>query len=300
MSLISSLIINPKVNPLTETSRTQRHYQQQRKDGNSHGKSVLEIIQTLAADFGQTQDSGPFSLEGMPPELEVMILCRMPDRKSLSAIVRASPNYHNAYLGAREEVLHSVAIQVLRNDGVGLLDPLAAIRASQLDRNVEGRKKNVTEFLERYGNGEFHASQRFSVDESLALLDARKKIAALVPSYFEATIAHKSLSKFRSTSSSPFSVYELRRLYRAFWRFEIYSNLFERREQSASLTGTVHESEDFEAEEIVTGFLFLFPPWEVEQLTCISDYVQEIYEDMFSKYKTDILQKLPLSAHARK
>jgi len=31
----------------------------------------------------------------------------------------------------------------------------------------------------------------------------------------------------------------------------------------------------FAAAEIVAIFLFLFPPWEVEQLACVCDYAEE-------------------------
>jgi len=89
----------------------------------------------------------------MPPKIEVMILCSMLDRKSLFALVHASAQYYRAYLGARE-IWHSVAVQVIRGDGIGLLDPLVVIRTPQLDLDIEDRKEQITEFPERYGHAE--------------------------------------------------------------------------------------------------------------------------------------------------
>ena len=53
------------------------------------------------------------SLEILPLEIKVMILCDMPDVSSLDSIVHASPTYHQAYLGARAEILHTITGRTL-------------------------------------------------------------------------------------------------------------------------------------------------------------------------------------------
>ncbi len=115
----------------------------------------------------------------------------MPDRKSLFALVHASAQYYRAYLGAREEVWHSVAVQVIRGDGIGLLYPLAVIRTPQLDFDVEDRNEQITEFLERYGNAEIYSGARLKVNESLALLNMHNSINLLVAGYLELILPRK-------------------------------------------------------------------------------------------------------------
>jgi len=49
----------------------------------------------------------------------------------------------------------------------------------------------------------------------------------------------------------------------------------------------------FTAADIVAIFLFLFPPWEVEQLACVCDYAEERYRDIFASLEAEITGKLP-------
>lgn len=47
----------------------------------------------------------------------------MPDVESLQALVHASPDYHHAYLTAREDIFHHITLQTLDRNGMNLLDP---------------------------------------------------------------------------------------------------------------------------------------------------------------------------------
>ncbi len=62
-------------------------------------------------------------LEAFPVEIKTLIMCSMSDAQSLKSLVHASPDYHQAYLTAREEIFHRVVLQSLHESGIGIVDP---------------------------------------------------------------------------------------------------------------------------------------------------------------------------------
>ena len=89
-----------------------------------------------------------------------MILCHMPEVSSLSSILPASPTYHQAYLGAREEIFQDIITQTLQKNNLGLLDPWTAIHAPQLGYYIPHRAEIISEYLEGYAQGRMDGSRR--------------------------------------------------------------------------------------------------------------------------------------------
>ncbi|ATY62923.1 U-box domain-containing [Cordyceps militaris] len=69
-----------------------------------------------------------------------------------------------------------------------------------------------------------------------------------------------------------FSKTEYIRLYRAFLRFEIYSQLFKPRGRAQPLEWALGTNQ-------FNGFLSYFQPWEVEEITCVHQYFADFIED---------------------
>ena len=63
------------------------------------------------------------SFEIFPTEIKVLIMCYIQDLESLKQLVLASSNYHQAYLGAREEVLHHLTHRILQKHVIDITDP---------------------------------------------------------------------------------------------------------------------------------------------------------------------------------
>ena len=97
--------------------------------------------------------------------------------------------------------------------------------------------------------------------------------------YFAADLASSALSEMFPLSSGinngptipPPSASEIRRMERTFFRFELYCNLFR--------NYRVDRRKRFTAEEQMEVFLNQFPPWEVEQLACVRDYLLRYIAD---------------------
>lgn len=175
----------------------------------------------------QAHQSGATTLENVPSEIKVMILCHMPSLSSLSSIVHASPTYYQAYLIAREEILHNITLQTLQRNNIGLLDPWTAIHIPQLDRYSPHRTQMYTEYLERYAQGRMDSGRRrLAPRDSLAILSLHKNFTVLIDKYCKNVISLNPSTEAADDDPIPPSQSELHRLYRALWRYEIYSQLF--------------------------------------------------------------------------
>ena len=112
-------------------------------------------MESTAIASEQAHHSQATWLESLPLEIKVMILCHMPEVFSLSSILPASSTYHQAYLGAREEILQEITTQTLQKNNLGLLDPWTTIHAPQLGYYIPHRAEIISEYLERYAQGAY-------------------------------------------------------------------------------------------------------------------------------------------------
>ena len=225
---------------------------------------------TSAAHVDQAHNPLTSPLERLPSEIKVIILRHMSGLSCLRNIVHASPAYHDAYLGAREEVLHVITTHILHENGIGLLDPWTAVHTPQLGYNIHNRTEIITEFLERYRQGRMDGNpRRLALQDSLAILNLQSRIAFLISEYCKAIFAKNPLTESKDKGFLSLSQSELNRLHRAHWRYVIYSRLF-------ALSIWDHHfslDKDYSAVEdeypIARKFLGLFPIHEVEELACL-------------------------------
>lgn len=239
-------------------------------------------MEFLADISKQSHCSPKTSLEDLPSEIKVMILCHIPKLASLSSIVHASPAYHQAYLGAREEVLHAITVRTLQKHDIGLLDPWTAVNAPQLSYDIPHRVEIIHEYLERYAQGQMDASRRrlTSID-SLTILSLQRKFTILITKYYLGIFARNPFQGLTDNDAPPPSNSELHRLHRALWRYEIYSKLFGPIKQAPrrelSMYGDVLPGSTFSEVEIAHHFFRLFPIHEVEELACLQKWAGDYY-----------------------
>lgn len=235
----------------------------------------------------QAHHSRAQSFEDLPSEIKVIILCHLPDVSSLSSIVHASPTYHQAYVGAREEILHAMTTLTLQKSSIGLLDPWTAIHAPQLGYAVPHRIEIITECLERYTQGRMDDTRRrLAPEDSLAILSLQNKFTILIAEYCKAIFSKNPLTESSDDDSLPPSQFELHRLYRALWRYEVYSKLFgpskEHTLREISMPGIEHPNSTFSEVEIAHSFFGLFPIHEVEELACLQKFARNYYSHIDS------------------
>lgn len=237
----------------------------------------------------QAHPSRAVSLESLPSEIKVMILCHMLEVSSLRDIVHASPTYHQVYLGAREEILHNITSQTLQKNNIGLLDPWTAIHAPQLEYHIPHRVEIIAEYLERYAQGFMDGSRRrLEPRDSLAILSLHTKFTVLIQKFCDTNLQNP-FTGLQDEKAAPLAPSELYRLYRAFWRYEIYSKLFGPRLASPYPFFGPDMPPSFTDVEIAHEFFGLFPIHEVEELACLRKYAEDTYSPCCVQYYVDSL-----------
>ncbi len=235
------------------------------------------IKMDFSADMPEQAHFSPkITLEDLPCEIKVMILCQLPKLSSLSSIVHASPAYHQAYLGAREAILHTITVRTLQKNDIGILDPWTAIHASQPGEHI------INEYLDRYAQGRIDGSRRLLAPmDSLAILSLQGKFTFLIAKFCKDRLSKNPFTGSLDDDPPPLSQSELHRLYRAFWRYELYSSFFGPSEQASPRGIRMHGVgpwyPTFSENDITDAFFRLFPIHEVEELACLQKWAKEYY-----------------------
>ena len=243
-------------------------------------------MESSAAAPEQALGSQTVSLEVLPTEIKVMILCHMPDLSSLSSIVHASPAYHQAYCGARGAILHAITVHTLQSKGIGLLDPWTALHTPQLHIHFPEGIKVVREYVERYSGGLMDDSHRqcLPLEDSLAILKLQQKFAILVANYCKDIFSENPFTQLADHNPLPPSPFELHRLYRALWRYQVYSKFFGLGKKRTPHDVYEHSNgpreSTFGEAEIAHEFLGNFPMHEVEELACLGNYIKDYYSPL--------------------
>jgi hypothetical protein len=195
-------------------------------------------------------------MEEFPLELKQTLLSALSDVSSLrSAALSCSALYH-AFLNAEE----MITTQVVKNqlDADVLPEAAAALKSS---RSQSWTRQGVIDFVGQRLRSRMPPPNSWTLSEALPLGNLHSSVERFA-SEFIAEMLNIS-SEFAYVDAPPgwpVSRHEMNRVQRAFYRFEVYCNLF-------------RDPEVFEPSEIRDLFFFKFSHWENEQLACVHDYL---------------------------
>ncbi|GFF99845.1 hypothetical protein IFM53868_10485 [Aspergillus udagawae] len=224
------------------------------------------------------------SLEGLPVELHICILFKLQDLDSLRSLVLASPDYYQAYHLVRDELLLSI-LQSSHDDLVDVADAVAAIRSKGLYAcKLSNREKIIalldsrrrSEEIRRLGLLSPFPDQPATVEETIQLLHLHRMATFLLDDYSKtARYPDWVPTEKWKNKSLIISRTEQRRFFRAFYRMQIWANIFGHIE--LPLGADKPEQENywfegvppvFEEEEVWRLFFGTMAPWEVEEIAC--------------------------------
>ncbi|PGG95923.1 hypothetical protein AJ79_09811 [Helicocarpus griseus UAMH5409] len=202
----------------------------------------------------------------LPVEIRHAILCEMSDVGALDTAIKADSSLQSVFLGSVSCILD----RVLQNSVSAKHFPeILAIQASaHFDRKTWSRDK-VSTIIDSYFQRQQASPIQWTLPDALYLNDLNRHIQYFVDEFATTTLSVHPASSEPFTYT-PLSPVERCRIAGAFYRFELYCNLF--REYGH---GYKTASEPFSADEQKDIFLARFSPWEIEQLGCIHDYLVE-------------------------
>ena len=195
------------------------------------------------------------TIEKFPLELKQALLSALSDISSLRSAALSCSSLYHAFLSAEE----LITTQVVKNhiDADVLPEAVAAFNSS---RSQSLDTQGVLDFINH------HFCSRTSPDswtlsEALRLGSLHSTVERFASEFISEML--NTSSKFAYIDAPPgwpVSRHELNRIQRAFYRFEVYCNLF-------------RDPKVFDSFEIGDLFMFSFSHWENEQLACVHDYL---------------------------
>ncbi|KAI9753605.1 MAG: hypothetical protein M4579_005069 [Chaenotheca gracillima] len=226
-------------------------------------------------------------------ELQRMILYSICDIDSLRSIIHASPECHHIYAMERRKILATTLARDLISDEV-ILDALSASRSLPL-RSETTTKPQVQEFVRSYRQDR----EKYVADLEILHIDDLTHLGGLhgnvrfVTTYFYQytldAIPHyvEPIGHERAISRT-----ELIRIYRAFYRFETFCNAFDFRRQLDSYHDDQYDTwRKIDARDRADWFLSIFPPWEVEEIACVRDYIFNLYKEGYREIAEDLMRR---------
>jgi len=239
------------------------------------------------------------SLEDMVPDVLFLMLLNAPSMQILWGFIRASPRMYGVFRNQRDVILSTV---VTREIGHGIMgDAQSALRSSRF--NARGLlKQQALEWIAKYRAAMTSntVSSRASLGpEALPLWRIHQDVKFFAELFVSERLhivagGFRIFSVTESTAQRDngldgLSNTEKMRIYRAIYRYAIYGNLFYFDE---GRPGTV-KSDLLYAQEQSHSFLTLFPAWQVEELSCINDFIhdkilekwQEVEDDFYAFLK---------------
>lgn len=258
----------------------------EKKNGNFPAPVVKS--RTPATPNAQTGfDPQSASLEALALELQLEILQMLTDLPSLDAIVHASPSYHRAYLNGRQSILAKV---VSRDIGPDTLFEAHAVAMALAIDNKDGSE--IRKFLEDYESTRTEPAsvsiERLPFKRIAILSRLQYAVRFASKDFCQATLSRHPLSSEKEEDIPPLSTNEARRISRAFYRFEIFCRIF-------SQPG-FRVKRKLDCMDMCHLFLNQFPPWEVEEIACIRDYMIGRYAQLFAKHEHRLVQNSPQGA----
>ena len=250
------------------------------------------------------------SLEDIPVEIQQIILHQMPNFSTLQALISASPACLRAYLSQRHSIMSDVLHRCIHPDV--LLDAMTIVDALKLSRNYEDYVPNLKAFVKQY------RTTRASLDVDLEplepntagqlwefhllVLDVTKDFCDYALSTHPVT--GQSMDHYTSLSPN-----EVRRIHRAFYRYELFTRLFHEpdfyleeqdhmRDRRPGLSRlalqrkSIRSLDNQDNQDRSWLFFPLFKAWEVEEIACVRDYITHRYDELYRVCKSEVQEML--------
>lgn len=243
------------------------------------------------------------SLEDFAVEIQQAILHQMPDLPTLKSLISASPSYLRAYHSQRHSILSNILLRDIHPDV--LFDVLAIVDALKLPRNYDNYVPQLKAFIEQY------EIARDSLHMALKPLEPRTKetlwnfhlsVMDVTEDFCDFALSTHPITGHGLIHRTALSPNEVRRIHRAFYRYELFTVLFREPDSYSAEQDERHRDRDpdrarlalqrdsirsLDSQDKSFLFLALFKTWEVEEIACVRDYIAHRYDELFKVCKSE-------------
>ncbi|RAL05390.1 uncharacterized protein BO80DRAFT_478364 [Aspergillus ibericus CBS 121593] len=236
------------------------------------------------------------TLEGLPVELHISILFTVPDLGSLGSLILASPAYYDTYQLVKEELLQNL-LQEHYAGLINIADAITAIRSKGLYAYNIANKEKIIALLDSQHRSDEIRQREVS---SGPLPDEPATIKEIIQLLQLHDMAIRVLEDYSRTTKQPFwiehntwandhlplalSEIEKRRVFRAFYRLQIYRNIF------GSVERAFNQEKTFTSEESWQLFFSTMAPWEIEEFACLFQHYCHKYQGIIREVSDNLIQ----------
>lgn len=215
-------------------------------------------------------------LEDLVPDVLYVLLLKAPNMHILWCYIRASPRMYQVFRDHRDLILSTA---ITREIGTEMLNQALSALDSSYFESRGLRKPQAVEWIKKHQDSLTMSSNsptNLPISTILPLWQMHRDVEFLTNLYVETTLSKlegkQSTTGTVTTRLDELSNTERMRIYRAIYRYAIYGNLFhfdqERHtKRSQAQLASAHDQSHM--------FLSLFPAWQVEELSCINDFMHD-------------------------
>ena len=277
--------VHPSESPIEPVTQDNEGMSQAKAPPSTPGP-VPALVCLQADPVANNRPQSNAFLERVPAEIRSQILSMLA-LEDLGAVVHASPVLHRHYLMDRKYLLYRSLEATLHTATV---DACAAYLCQAPDFLAKRSKATVTSFLKSYRDR--RSSEKYSIltegltEEGLAGIASfhSSTVMPLVRLYADWALDNLAHAGGYPRGGRSLSQAEETRLVRAFYRFQLYCNLFgsgrrywvdEKLRRNFDCMCVAEITEDFQQQMDLE-------PWEVEEMACIYEWVREMFDRAFS------------------
>jgi hypothetical protein len=217
----------------------------------------------LQTDTDMDSNVPPYSrsaLCSLPIECRQTILGHLPDLQTLKAAILSHSALYSAFIGGQGSILQGIMLGMVSPEL--LPDAVFAFNSSRLEIEPWTREK-VLSIIDEHQPHRIPPSFKWTPHAALKIQESHEHVR-----FFTSDFSTAALSVQPALPAYPLSTSEWCRVARSFYRFEIYTHLFKRRDVPKSKS-----SPDFDYEEQWDIYYQQFAAWELEQIVCVSEHL---------------------------
>ena len=272
-----------------------------------------EVVSRPGEDQKEQVVARRVGLEDVPVEIQQAILHHMPDMHTLQVLISASPCYLRSYQSQHHAIMSSILVRDIHPDV--LVDALAIVDALKLPRNYEDYVPKLKVFVAQYmatRNSSAVAHEPLDPGTRDILWKFYQSVLDATKDFFDHAMLLHPITGEGSNRYRPLSPNEVRRIHRAFYRYELFTVLFrapklsrrderlrrrdhERRAARPALQRDSIRSLD--SNDMSWLFLTHFNTWEVEEIGCIRDYLTYRYGELYKVLALDFRERTGREYH---
>jgi hypothetical protein len=232
------------------------------------------------------------TLSSLPVELHLRIMQQIPTIAALQALPLSSRTLNDVRLMHKNVILPQVLMREMGEDTFE--EAYWTLRAYQAELNTSNYQIKINEFLSDWFNFEPGSLDlgKIQLTDTVGISRLYRGVLKLVKDFCVHTISPNLRPPEEGSAEPRISDSELTRITRAFYRFELYYNLYRDppygQERSKKYVSKVQKQ---------SYTLFnAWNAWEVEEIACVRDYLCSKLSEVFANIQ-EAAASSPLSIH---